>query len=240
MIWLVVLCEGQTEAEFVAQVLGPHLQPYGIRAQGILLGKKVRHDTPEAPGGVLRFQPVYRHITSALRSHSADTSFVTTLIDYYKFPDDLEGYAPAVALPTPALRVTALECAIDRAVNDRRFIANVVLHEFEALLLCDVSAIAAEFDEPHRSTIAAALSSEIAAFRPEDVDDTPHGAPSKRILRAARGYRKRRMGPQIAKRIGLDRVRKHCPHFDAWLTRLESLGALSPRPSGSCPLYGSG
>jgi hypothetical protein len=77
MTFLVVLCEGETEADFVEQILSPQLQVLGIQCQAELLAKKIKNDLPQAPGGVLKYTPVIRHINAALRQFSAPTSHVT-------------------------------------------------------------------------------------------------------------------------------------------------------------------
>ncbi len=56
---------------------------------------------------------------------------------------------------------------------------------------------------------------------PEEIDDRPEYAPSKRIVNLFPGYRKPLHGPLTAGRIGLDRIRDECPHFAAWVARLE-------------------
>ncbi|MGH8907498.1 MAG: DUF4276 family protein [Egibacteraceae bacterium] len=58
---------------------------------------------------------------------------------------------------------------------------------------------------------------------PELVDDGPKSAPSKRIIDAWPQYAKTTDGPVLAAQIGIARLRDRCPHFDAWVSRLESL-----------------
>ena len=55
---------------------------------------------------------------------------------------------------------------------------------------------------------------------PEEIDDSPLTAPSKRIERLVAGYQKPLVGTQAALAIGLGTIRTVCPHFDAWLERL--------------------
>ena len=47
--------------------------------------------------------------------------------------------------------------------------------------------------------------------------------PAARILQYLPGYRKALHGPLIASRIGLAALRQRCPHFAAWIDRLERL-----------------
>ena len=63
---------------------------------------------------------------------------------------------------------------------------------------------------------------------PEDINDSPHTAPSKRLLAAMPGYQKPFHGPLIACEIGLDAMRRACPHFHAWLQKLEALSPKKP------------
>jgi hypothetical protein len=58
---------------------------------------------------------------------------------------------------------------------------------------------------------------------PEEIDEGPDTAPSKRIRRIFPGYQKPFHGPMVAVAIGLDLVRARCPHFADWLARLERL-----------------
>jgi len=58
---------------------------------------------------------------------------------------------------------------------------------------------------------------------PEDIDHDPSGAPSKRILAVMPSYQKTVHGPLIACDIGLDAMRRDCPHFNGWLRKLEAL-----------------
>ena len=62
-----------------------------------------------------------------------------------------------------------------------------------------------------------------AAATPEEIDDSPDTAPSKRIQALIPGYRKPLSGTLAARAIGLPRIRSACPHFSDWLDRLENL-----------------
>ena len=58
-----------------------------------------------------------------------------------------------------------------------------------------------------------------------NIDDGQHTAPSKRIIAEFPEYSKTTVGSQMAERIGLENIRSKCPHFKAWVERLEKLGA---------------
>jgi hypothetical protein len=62
---------------------------------------------------------------------------------------------------------------------------------------------------------------------PEEINERPGCAPSKRIADLCPAYRKALHGPTTAKRIGLEQIRIECPNFNDWLKRLEAFSARS-------------
>ena len=122
-------------------------------------------------------------------------------------------------------RVKMLEKAFGDDIGHRRFVPYIQLHEFEALLLSDPSAFAAQFlshDKPIEHLIQLAAQHE----SPELINDGPTTAPSKRIIQQIPEYEgaKVSVGPLIAAKIGLLAIRQKCPHFDEWLRILKQLG----------------
>ena len=61
---------------------------------------------------------------------------------------------------------------------------------------------------------------------PEEIDDDD--PPSYRIIELLPAYEKVKAsaGPLIATHIGLDTMRKKCPHFNDWLTGMEKLAEI--------------
>jgi hypothetical protein len=70
---------------------------------------------------------------------------------------------------------------------------------------------------------AAELRASVAT--PEEINERPKFAPSKRIADLFPGYKKTLHGPTTAARIGLDQIRKECPHFHNWMNKLEACAA---------------
>ncbi|MDD1760795.1 MAG: DUF4276 family protein, partial [Methanothrix sp.] len=58
---------------------------------------------------------------------------------------------------------------------------------------------------------------------PEEINDGYETAPSKRIIRLFKSYQKVTDGYQIAQKIGIDVIRKECPHFNEWIGKLIQL-----------------
>ena len=212
MIRLAIVVEGRTEEEFVKQLLAAHLAERGVRASARLVGEGKR----SSRGGNVTVDRVARNM--AQLSYNFDA--VTTLVDFYGFHlrptgdmEDLERQIDDAYYGRPR----------DAALPNDRVFSYVQRHEFEALLFSDVSAFARVLGIPRNA--ASALAGVRAQFAsPEDINDSPDTAPSKRIRGAIPDYNKVTDGSVVATEVGLDAMRRKCPRFAAWLTRLESLG----------------
>ena len=201
MIRLGVVVEGDTEREFVRSVLADHLRRRNVEP------------TPIMMGGNVSVQRLAWHMAKLYHDYNA----VTSLVDFYGF----RGKGNAT--------IDALEACIGRQVRShihnkwdgRKVIPYVQKHEFEALLFADTQAFA-EIDVPPEGVKQ--LAAIRLSFAPEDIDDDPETAPSKRIAAIVPGYNKVVGGAVVALAVGLLAMRAACPRFCAWLTRLEALG----------------
>jgi hypothetical protein len=145
---------------------------------------------------------------------------VTSLVDYYGFEDKEND---SVGDLEERIR-TAVISEIGRSFDESRILTYVQRHEFEGLLFSDTYAFAALPQATQE--ILQALNTIRGEFQtPEEINDNPNTAPSKRLEHLIPRYNKRVNGPQIAQTIGLPTIRDQCPRFNQWLTRLESLAA---------------
>ena len=111
-------------------------------------------------------------------------------------------------------------------IGDSRFIPYIQVHEFEALLMTDIRSLETRF--PERRKDIQALAEDVKAWEnPEDINERPDWAPSKRIIGRVPEYKasKRETVEMAAAHIGIDKMREKCPHFNDWLTRLEGLAS---------------
>jgi len=212
-----ILVEGQTEETFAKDVPVPHLESRGFHGVSVsILTTKVIAAGPNHKGGV----GSYTKIRQELQLLTLNTGcVVTTMVDLYGLPVDTPGIATA---PTnnPRQRVEAIESAIAGDIDRTNFVAHVMLHEFETLMFVNPQRVADHFGQP---ALADILTADVAeAGEPEFVDDGPTTAPSVRLSRHITGYLKSTDGPVIAAEIGLEALRARCPHFDTWLTNVES------------------
>jgi hypothetical protein len=215
MIRVYILVEGQTEEAFVQEIM---VAPYA--AKGIYLTPIIVTTSPGHRGGLSSYAKVKPQIDK-LCKQDAD-AYVTTLFDFYALPKDFPGQnnLPMLGLVPGATKVVHLEQYLGADIGHGNFIPNLALHEFEALLLTDVEAFAEWTDNDF---VLAPLRQARLKTAPEDINDGPLTAPSKRILGCMKGYQKTVHGPLIASTIGLDLMRASCPHFDEWLLKLDAL-----------------
>jgi hypothetical protein len=162
-----------------------------------------------------------------LKEDKSKDVFLSTMVDLYALPADFPGTDACKDDPDPCRRVEGMEQALAADIDDPRFLPYIQLHEFEALLLADPGKFAAYYEGFTREIDQ--LQQLVARTSPERIDDREQTAPSKRIAALIPEYahEKPTAGPAIAVAIGLPTIRKKCPHFDAWLGRLEHLGAVS-------------
>ena len=222
-----VLCEGQTEQGFVEKVLRPYLQDNGIKGvNGILITTNKKKN---ARGGLLS----YNHALTDLRllqrtkiDGDFERHIFTTMFDFYALPDDFPGFEKIKTIRDPYLKVSNLEKDFADEINDNRFIPYIQLHEFEALLFCGIEYIAELYPgcEKRCKQLTQALQN---VGNPELINNSPHTAPSKRIIKAIEGdnkthynYNKPKTGRFVTEKIGIDELRSKCKHFDEWIEKL--------------------
>jgi hypothetical protein len=224
---LYLFAEGATELTFADTVLKPHLAHLGLYLHPPVLIAHARKKGRVHRGGGRKYLPMKNDIRRFLAQESSRDVFFTTMIDLYAIPTEFPGLTEAEKIRhLPTQRVTALEQAFANDIGDRRFLPYIQLHEYEAYLFSDPHWFG-YFYEHHQNQIAALQKIADEHATPELIDDGPQSAPSKRIAAQFPDYEdaKSALGPQVAELIGLDVIRAKCPHFAAWLTKLESLAA---------------
>jgi len=170
--------------------------------------------------GIVEYPRARADILATL--HEDADSFCTTMFDYYAMPaswpgrETAEGDADAIE----EAMLADISAGMGEEFDPRRFIPYVQMHEFEALLFSDPKVLAEGLDSVAESEVRR-IRDQFAS--PEEIDDDPKTAPSKRIQCLDSSYQKRYDGMLISQRIGLDVMRAHCPHFDAWIAKLEAL-----------------
>ncbi|PYV31766.1 MAG: hypothetical protein DMG22_15615 [Acidobacteria bacterium] len=154
------------------------------------------------------------------------------MVDFYGLPQHGErawpGRAQAAgrqglvkALVVEKALLNDLTSEVGAGFNPMRFLPFVVVHEFEGLLFSDCTGFALGIGRPDLEPRFREIREGFGT--PEDIDDSPVTAPSKRVEDLVAGYEKPLFGTLAVLEIGLDRIRAECPHFNGWLEQLESL-----------------
>ena len=223
---LLVHVEGETEETFVNELLRPYLYDRGYSAVSARLMGNVRQRSRR--GGIKGWAEVRKDILGHLKQDAG--CLVTTMVDYYGLPQSGNKTWPGrkaaggVSFAQKAKTVEALLSAdisqgMGGAFNLDRFIPYVMMHEFEAMLFSDCEGFGRGIDREDLVQPLQAIRDQFAS--PEEIDDSPDTAPSKRIEHLMPDYQKPLMGNLAASEIGIHAICRECPHFEAWLERLE-------------------
>jgi hypothetical protein len=228
MARLLIHVEGQTEENFVNEVLRGHLVGHGYESVSARIVGNAR--LRQKRGGIRSWPSVRRDLINHLRQDLG--CIITTMVDFYGLPQQGQGAWPgrvdAVHLATqekaPHVEMALLSDITEEMGGDfdtSRFVPFIVMHEFEGLLFSDCAAFGRGIGRPNLEAKFRQVRDEFRT--PEDINDSPITAPSKRIEDIVPGYEKPLLGTLAILEIGLTRVRDECPHFAGWLNRLESL-----------------
>ncbi len=218
-----IVVEGETEERFLRQVVYTHfiLKGTHIEAQQWLTNRKLG-----IKGGGTNFDLIENHINRLISRYKTNQDvYISTMIDLYAFPKQGNTiYDNEVEkLNSGKAKAELLQERFAERMSYRNFIPYVQLHEFESLLLSKPDSLSNFYTD--KEAEIKKLKNEIAGIAPEDINDTPENAPSKRIIRYIPSYAKQKTtaGVTTAEKIGLNYLREHCPHFNEWITKLESI-----------------
>ena len=204
MIRIGLAVEGDTEVRFIKEVVAPQYIERNCYFTSIDLEGNVSVD----------------RLASNMSNLGHDFDAVTSLVDFYGFKR--KGNRSAVELEKEVQ--DRLAKRLGERFDSRYVFPYVQVHEFEGLLFSDVRPFGRMFGDK-------GLVGELQAMRdefefPEDINDSEHTAPSKRLEQAIPGYRKNLYGARLAAAMGLACIRAQCPRFDGWMTHIDRLVGL--------------
>lgn len=207
--------EGQTEAEFINEVLRGHFQQYGIYdIRPILIetskGKK---------GGFVNYDHMKKLVVRLLKEEP--DVLVTTLVDYFRIPGNLPGYDDCMRNVDVSDRINCLQKRLKEDICDNLdrpfFIPYIQQHEFEALLFSSNSG----FEYCYGKEVFERTAKILEQYsNPEEINESPTTAPSKRLLQIIADYQKIVDGNTIALAVGIEAILEKCPRFRDWIKTL--------------------
>ena len=216
---IIFIVEGETEESFVNTVVRPYFFACGLYNPVHCF--KVKH----TQGGMQKYSHVRSDVLHTVYERDV---IVTTMFDLYALPTSFPGYAESRSITSHYERVIYLESRmkLDIEVYQNQLFPNYIpyiqLHEFEALLFSSLEGFEALFDENEMDYKG--IRNVLDAFpNPEDINDSPLTAPSKRIQSLIPGYNKVAYGVMLAEYIGMDTLLEKCRHFRSWIEQLKSV-----------------
>lgn len=212
------IVEGQTEQQFIKEVLAPYLSTKSVSLYAAILRK------PGENGGDVRFSRAKNDIEKFLKQR--DDTQVTIMLDYYGIRSDWPGYDDSKKQKTHAKKhahliqktMEEVQRLFENQNAQTRFIPYFSMYEIEALYFCNPTVLSQAISV-NKKEIDKILAE---CGEPEKINDSSATAPSKRLRKLSHGFRKTSTGLTIAQNIGIQAMRDACPLFDAWVTQLEA------------------
>jgi hypothetical protein len=208
---LIIICEGETEQEFCRDVLYNHFFSKGIRIESPRIKK--------SNGGIVKWSELKKQIENHLKQDQ--TVFVSTLIDFY-------GIKASYLFPdfnNDAKEIATMELGMKTAIGNvlnARFIPYIQLHEFECFIFTSLNVLKKNFKS--KEADFQAIEQIINKYpNPEDINNGPATAPSKRLEKYIPSYNKPVYGACLTADIGILEIRKKCPRFNNWIEQLEKI-----------------
>lgn len=207
---LIIIVEGQTEEEFVNQVLAPH-----FRTKDILSVASIKIATSStSKGGFVNYQHLKNDVLKRIREKDV---IISTFVDYFRIPTSIPDYSACQSKRNVDERITCLERAIATDINFPNFIPYIQKHEFEALLFSS----SLGFENLYDGDVISKTTSVIAEYQnPEDINSRPEFSPSKRLISIMGSYEKVFEGNMIALEVGINTMLEKCPRFKNWVDKL--------------------
>ncbi|HRB20716.1 MAG TPA: DUF4276 family protein [Nitrosomonas sp.] len=224
MIRVHVICEGQTEEMFVKEILSEIFSSRGICLIPTLVGK------PGHKGGNFKFDRLFTDVRARLLGDK--TSYCTTFFDFYGLPDNFPGKREALDCLTLQEKVKCVLGEMSNKLREklgeeplRRFIPYIQMYEFEGLLFSAPDGLAQGIYRPHLEASFQKIRNKFET--PEEINNNPQKAPSKRIKALFSEYDKPIHPSLAAIKIGLNTIRSECHIFDNWLKEIEKLQQIN-------------
>ena len=213
---VLILVEVQTELGFVKRVLSAYLG--NIELIPTIHTTKIVKSGPNFKGGATTYHRIEKEVLNLLADSSA--SLVTTMFDFYGLPHDFPGFSSKSG--NCYEQISHLEKAFADKIANEKFVPYIQLHEFEALLFSAPEIIDAIMSG--RQLNNSNLKKIREAYRtPEEINDNPTTAPSKRIESEYSEYQKALHGQTISEEIGINKILQECKHFSQWIEDIKRI-----------------
>lgn len=185
---------------------------------------------PGHKGGYFKFERLFIDVRARLLGDK--TSYCTTFFDFYGLPENFPGKREALDCLTLQEKVKCVLGEMSDKLREklgeellRRFIPYIQMYEFEGLLFSAPNKLAQAIYKPDLKLEFQQIRDKFTT--PEEINNSPFSAPSKRIKALFPEYDKPIHGSLAAIEIGLNTIRSECHIFDSWLKRIEKLQGIN-------------
>ena len=215
---LVIIVEGDAEESFVNNILSPHFTSLGLYYS--IQCFKIK----KSNGGISKYSDVKKDIINTLYENDV---IVSTMLDFYRLPSSFPGKQNSSTFHTHLQQVEYIEGKLKEDIESAQqctfdnLIPYIQLHEFEALVFSSINGVDALF-EPSEFKRKELLQVIHDYPNPEDINNQPNTAPSVRLIKLIPGYEKVLYGIEILQQHGMPTLLDRCPHFRAWVNKLET------------------
>ena len=224
-IEVVVFAEGPSDEAFLKRVVAP-----ALRELQIFLKPQTIRTSREASGGAINFDRLKMNVRNTLRQN--ERTYLTTFFDLYALDSQMPGKAAASLPGTPSAKAARIEHELHRALVDfvqcrpDRLFPHIQPYELEGLFFAEPSRLAAA-QTGWEKYLPDLLDVRAGAETPEHINDGYETKPSARLESILQPrYRKTLHAPLIGECIGLNPIVEACPHFGAWVAKLQTLQPL--------------
>lgn len=226
MIRLRIVAEGHSEERFCKRILIPYLANFNVFASVSKIETSSSRKRPDIrfKGGLPSYKHLRKDILNYLQCDKSSDLRVTSFVDFFHLPSDFPGIMTKPNADKD-VQIGHLEEALADDIHDARFISYIQKHEFETFLFVDIRCLRKLYPE-HLSKIGR-IAKEAEGLSPEEVNGGDLTSPSNRIIAEIPEHRSNKPNAvSVLENIGLPTIRCRCPHFDAWVSRLETLATL--------------
>ena len=202
-----VVCEGQTETDFMKQLNKKYFNKINISLKPVGINDKQKNI-----GGNVSIA----RVVNFLHKHSNMYNMLTTFIDFYRLKN--KGNKKVSELEEEIKK----EFYNDNKYKNKILIPYIQMHETEALWFSDINAIirVKNANEQQQED----LSKIIEKYKnPEDINDSYETAPSKRLENIFCDYSKVIDGKEISNKISINIFIEKCPRFSKWVNEISNL-----------------
>lgn len=202
-----VVCEGQTETDFMKQLNKKYFNKINISLKPVGI-----NDEQKNIGGNVSIA----RVVNFLHNHSNMYNMLTTFIDFYRLKN--KGNKKVSELEEEIKN----EFYKDNKYRNKKLIPYIQIHETEALWFSDINAIIQVKNANKKQQED--LSKIIGKYKnPEDINDSYETAPSKRLENIFGNYSKVIDGKEISNKISINIFIEKCPRFSKWVNKITNL-----------------